>query len=125
MKKFGTRRRGALMSDALIAIFIVIAAALPAAGVVYYAYYSVVSSSEISGEFNEFGDKDVDERIWNDMNGEDNDHLLSSIKVLGAFTIPSIAGVASIDAEVVKIERTLKSGARRNVPMAVYMIRRP
>jgi len=136
INKFGTnRRRGALIIDSLIAIVILIAAAIPAAFVIHYAYSTTVSSAEISGKYNTFGDG-VDELIWNNIFAMNDDPSSYSDFSIGAqlnpdrsFTIdhPSITGAGGvtipIPVRVVQIKDTLKAEARdRNVPIAVYMI---
>ena len=147
INKFGTKRRsGALMIDSLIAVVILIAAAIPAAFVIHYAYSTTVSSAEISGKFNTFGDG-VDELIWDNifaMNDDPSsysgsrigDHLnpdsrltIVNLNPDRKFTIdhPAITGTGGvtipIPVRVVQIKDTLKAEARdRNVPIAVYMI---
>ena len=121
------------MIDSLIAIVILIAAAIPAAFVIHYAYSTTVSSAEISGKYNTFGDG-VDELIWNNIFAMNDDPSSYSDFSIGAqlnpdrsFTIdhPSITGTGPIPVRVVQIKDTMKAEARdRNVPIAVYMLRR-
>ena len=124
------------MNDALIAIVIVIAAVIPVAASINYAYSAIVSSADISGQFNTFGN-DVDELIWNhEYNSNDTSYsesgILGALDPLGAplnprrrFDIvhPSIAGAEAIEVEAVKFEKPLNAG-RRNLTAEVFMIRR-
>ena len=108
------------MNDALIAIIIVIAAVIPVAATINYAYYSITSSREISTKFNEFGNE-IDEFIWNHMN-EPASFPLPSGTLLSPS--PITANGASVPAEIVVFQKTLDAG-RRQVPARLFMIKKP
>ena len=120
------------MGDTIVAIIIVIAAIIPVAGVINYAYYSVSTSADVSGQFNKYGD-DVDQLIWDHMKYV-NDNTSFRAKRLEdlpkptppqnvTIQIPSFAGADEIRMEVVKFEDILHA-SRRNVRAEVFMMRR-
>ena len=131
IKILGTKRKGALLNDALIAIIIVIAAIIPVAATIQYAYSSIVSSQEISDRFNEFGDK-VDELIWNQklsqMTSPDyadyTNYPLSALSKAYDFEI-NING-ATISADMTVFQDTLRThSGRRNTQVRVFLLRQP
>ena len=114
------------MTDALIALVIVLAAAIPVAGVIQYAYFSVVSSAEISREFNKFGDG-VDNLIWNHM----HDPASHPLSALAATTLPDVTisipefVAADMHGQVIRFVQPLESsGKRRHGQAEIFMIRR-
>ena len=119
------------MTDAIIAVIIVVVAAIPVAGVISYAYSSVVSSADISGKFNGFGDG-VDNQIWSHMTNDSgltlplNDPGLplagTSFDASGLPGVTFSVNGANVNADVVVVKNDLKAG-RRNVPVKVYMLR--
>ena len=121
------------MTDALISLVIVLAAAIPVAGVINYAYYSVVSSADISVEFNKFGDG-VDNQIWNHMHDTASALPLNkpSVSLTGtSFDLSGLPGVTfkangtDVPADIVAVKGMLNSGgSRRHVQAEVFMIRR-
>ena len=110
------------MNDALIAIVIVLVAVIPVAGVIHYAYSSVVSSREISERFNEFN-YEVEERIWVHMNDPGAPIVVSPPEE--SFPVSFTANGDTIAAERVVFHRKTLDAGRRHVPVKVYIIRRP
>ena len=107
------------MNDALIAIIVVIVAVIPVAGVIHYAYSSIVSSREISERFNEFN-YEVEQRIWDHMNNPG-----TPIAGSEPFPVSITANGETITANrVVFHSKTLDAG-RRHVPVKVYILKRP
>ena len=116
------------MNDALIAIVVIIVAVVPVVATISYAYFSVITSADISSELNTFGNS-VDELIWNHMN-DPVSHPLGTPPLTATtptptyetITLSSFAGANTIDVEVMKFIQPLKA-SRRNVQAEVTMIR--
>ena len=136
IKKFWTKRRkGALMSDVVIAIFIVVTTVIPVAATINYAYSLIVSSANVSMQINEFGDC-VDEMIWNHMDNPGLHPLQTTTFTTktgktATLTMTALPGDIQIvlptfiDAhmEAVKFGELLKAG-RRNTQTGIYMLKR-
>ena len=116
MKERGIKRSGFLITDALIAIFIVFMI-ISVLGVIAFAYSSTAHSAGVSMQFNLFCDN-VDSVML--------EHTLDpSLPDLGnglsSFVIS--ANGHSIHADIMQITDELTTGPR-NVPVRIHMIQR-
>jgi len=119
----GTKRRGSLIADALVAFVILALIIIPVSAAITFSYHSIASSAEISKHANKFYD-----RI-------DNTILENSINPAAAFAgwVPAGSGPyfisknpdgtgPSINVSLISYSDIFTAGGKRKVSVDVYMI---